>query len=67
MDNIVENLNNALNYNNKLSHFISTIKLHTQALSDKNQEFSIIYSEIHKEITEINDICYNNLEKDNQV
>jgi hypothetical protein len=46
LNNIVENLNNALNYNNTLSDFITNIKKQTQQLSDKNKEFGQKYSEI---------------------
>ncbi len=53
LNNIVENLDNALNYNNKLSNFISTIKQHTQALSDKNHDFSDLYNQIHVEFLNI--------------
>ncbi len=56
LNNILENLNNALNYNNKLTDFITNIKQHTQALSNKNKEFSRIYSDIHIQKESIKDI-----------
>ena len=46
LNNIVENLNSAHNYNNKLADFISNIKQHTQALSDKNNDFTKVFTEI---------------------
>jgi hypothetical protein len=56
LNNIVENLNNAHNYNNKLADLISNIKQHTQALSDKNNEFAKVYSEIRTQKEFINEI-----------
>ena len=56
LNNILENLNIALKYNNKLADFITHIKQHTQALSDKNKEFSRIYSEIHVQKESIKDL-----------
>lgn len=49
LNNIIENLNNALDYNNKLSNLITNIKSYTQGLLNKNKEFSKIYSEIHSQ------------------
>jgi len=56
LNNILENLNTALNYNNKLADFITNIKQNTQALSDKNKEFSRIYSDIHIQKESIKEI-----------
>lgn len=47
LNNIIENLNITLNYNNILSNFITNIKQHTQNLVNKNNEFSNLYSKIH--------------------
>jgi hypothetical protein len=56
LNNILENLNSALKYNNKLTDFITNIKQYTQALSDKNKEFSRIYNEIHIQKESIKDL-----------
>jgi ABC-type transporter Mla subunit MlaD len=56
LESIIENLKNALQFSNKLSDFITNIKQHTQALSNKNQEFSRIYSDIHTQKESIKEI-----------
>ena len=56
LNNIVENLNSAHNFNNKLADFISNIKYQTQILSDKNNEFDKFYIEIHEQKKLINDL-----------
>jgi DNA repair exonuclease SbcCD ATPase subunit len=58
LNNIVENLNNALNYNNKLWDFINNIKQHTQELSDKNKHFSNIFGEIQIEKSAIKESVF---------